>query len=69
MPEGEEEEEEIENFFEKIMKENFPNLVEEIDMTCKSRKHRESLTSRTRRGPHKYMSQLKCQSLRIKRES
>ena len=31
MPEGEEEEQEIENFFEKIMKENFPNLVKEID--------------------------------------
>ena len=30
MPEGEEKEQEIENFFEKIM-ENFPNLAEEID--------------------------------------
>ena len=28
MPEGEEEEQEIENFLEKIMKENFPNLKE-----------------------------------------
>ena len=32
MPEREEEEEEIENLFEKIMKEKFPNLVKEIDM-------------------------------------
>ena len=32
MPEGEEEEQEIENLFEKIMKENFSNLVKEIDM-------------------------------------
>ena len=32
MPEGEEEEQEIENLFEKIMKENFPNLEKEIDM-------------------------------------
>ena len=32
MPEGEEEEQEIENFFEKIMKENFPDLVKEIDI-------------------------------------
>ena len=32
MPEGEEEEQEIENLFEKIMKENFPNLAREIDM-------------------------------------
>ena len=32
IPEGEEEEQEIENLFEKIMKENFPNLVKEIDI-------------------------------------
>ena len=32
MSEGEEEEQEIENLFEKIMKENFPNLVNEIDI-------------------------------------
>ena len=31
VPEGEEEEEEIENLFEQIMKENFPNLAKEID--------------------------------------
>ena len=31
MPEGEEEEQEIEKVFEQIMKENFPNLVKEID--------------------------------------
>ena len=31
MPEKEEEEHEIENLFKKIMKENFPNLVKEID--------------------------------------
>ena len=30
-PEGEEEEQEMENLFEKIMKENFPNLSKEID--------------------------------------
>ena len=32
MPEGEEGEQEIENLFEKIMKENFPNLAKEIDI-------------------------------------
>ena len=32
MPEGKEEEQEIENLFEKIMKVNFPNLVKEIDL-------------------------------------
>ena len=31
MPEGEEEEQEIENLFENIMKENFPNLAKEVD--------------------------------------
>ena len=31
MPEGEEEEQEIKNLFEKIKKENLPNLVKEID--------------------------------------
>ena len=30
VPEGEEQEQEIENLFEKIMKENFPNLAKEI---------------------------------------
>ena len=32
VPAGEEEEQEIENLFEKIVKENFPNVVKEIDM-------------------------------------
>ena len=31
VPEGEEEEQEIGNLFDKIMKENFPNLAKEID--------------------------------------
>ena len=31
MPEGEEEEQEMENLFEKLMKENFQNLVKELD--------------------------------------
>ena len=31
MLEGDKKEQEIENLFEKIMKENFPNLVKEID--------------------------------------
>ena len=32
MPEGEEKDQVIENLFEKVMKENFPNLVKEIDI-------------------------------------
>ena len=31
MPEGEDEEQEIKNLFEKIIKENIPNLAKEID--------------------------------------
>ena len=31
MPEGEEEEQKIENLFENIMKENFPSLAKELD--------------------------------------
>ena len=31
VPEGEEQQQEIENLFEQIMKENFPNLTKEID--------------------------------------
>ena len=31
VPEGDEEEQQIENLFEQIMKENFPNLAKEID--------------------------------------
>ena len=31
MPEGEEEEQNIENLFEQIMKENFPNLAKKVD--------------------------------------
>ena len=35
MPDEEEEEQEIENIFQKIMKDNFPNLAEEIDIQIK----------------------------------
>ena len=31
MPEGEEQEQEIENLFKNVIKENFPNLAKEID--------------------------------------
>ena len=33
VPEGEEKEKEIGNLLEKIMKENFPNLAKEIDVS------------------------------------
>ena len=66
MPEGEEKEQEIENLFEKIMKENFPNLVKEIET---SPVNTESQTTVTQRGPHQDTSSLKCPRLKIKRES
>ena len=31
MPEGKKEEQEVDNFFEQVMKENFPNLAKEIE--------------------------------------
>ena len=31
VPEGEEQEQEVENLFEKIMKEKFPSMIKEID--------------------------------------
>ena len=49
IPEGEEEEQGIENLFEKVMMENFPNLMRE--KVTQSRKHRESQTRGTQRGP------------------
>ena len=48
VPEGKKKEQEVGNLFEKIMKENFPNLMKE--MTCNFRKHRESQTRRMQRG-------------------
>ena len=40
MPGGEEKEQEIENLFEQIMKENFPNLAKEIDFQEVQEAHR-----------------------------
>ena len=51
VPEGEEEDQEIENLFEQIMKENFPNLAKEIDFQ-KSRKFSESQRSWAQGGIH-----------------
>ena len=60
MPEGEEEEQEIENLFEKITKENFPNLAKEIDLQkgqeAQSPKEFEPKEAHTK-AHHKYISQ------------
>ena len=55
VPEGKEEEQEIENLFEQIVKENFPNLAKEIDFQ-EARKHRESQRSWTQRGTQEHTS-------------
>ena len=47
----------IENLFDQIMKENFPNLAKEIDFQ-KSRKPRESQRSWTHGGTHEGTSSL-----------
>ena len=48
--EGEEEEQEIKNLFEKIMKENFPNLVKKIEIQIQEAQRAQ--TSWTQRGHH-----------------
>ena len=66
VPEGEKEQE-IGNLFETIMKEKFPNLMKEIGMQVQEAQ--ESQTRWMQRGPLEDISQLKCQRLKIKRES
>ena len=60
VPEGEEEEEKIENLFEQIMKENFPNLAKEIDFQevqeAESPKEAGPKEEHTK-AHHKYISQ------------
>ena len=51
IPEGEEEQQGIENLFEKVMMENFPNLMKEKVTQITERKHRESQARGTQRGP------------------
>ena len=46
MLEGEEEEEEIENLFEKIMEENFSNLMKEVDMRVPNKMYTKRTTPR-----------------------
>ena len=53
VPEGEEQQQEIENLFEQIMKENFPNLAKEIDV---QEAQRESQRNWTQGGTHQSIS-------------
>ena len=65
MPEGGEEEQEIANLLEKIMKENFPNVAKEIDFQ-EVRKPRESQRSWTQGGTHQGTSSLSYTRLKDK---
>ena len=71
VPEGEEEEQEIKNLFEKIMKENFPNLVKEIDFQEVQEAQRvpKKLDPRRNTPRHIITSSLSYPRLKIKRES
>ena len=55
VPEGEEEGQEIENLFEKIMKENFPNLAKEIDFQEVQETHRVPKKLDPRRNTPRHM--------------
>ena len=60
----EEREKGAENIFEDIIAENFP--VWQRKQSSKSRKHRESQTESTQRGPHQITLKLKWQRWKIK---
>ena len=62
MPKEEEEEQEIENLIQKIMKENFPNWVKETDIQVQKE---QSQTSWIQRGPLQDTLELKCHRLKI----
>ena len=55
MPEGEHEEQEIEYSFEKIMKENFPNLSKEIDFQAVQEAQRVPKKLNPRRNTPRYI--------------
>ena len=67
MTEGEEEQQEIENLFEKIMKENFPSLAKELNIEIQEAS--ESQRSWIQEETHRGISQLSYQKLKIRRES
>ena len=69
VPEGEEQQREIEVLFEQIIKGNFPNPGEGNKTSRKSRKPKESQRSWTQRGTHQGTSSLSYPRLKIRRES
>ena len=69
LPEGEEEEQEVENLFEKIMKENFPNLAKEIDFQEIQEAQRIPKKLDPRKHTPRHMSWLHYPRLKRRRES
>ena len=74
MPEGEEKEQEIGNLFEKIMKENFPNLVKKMDIQVKEAQRVPNKMDPTRSTPRHIiikMPKVECKEriLKAARES
>ena len=67
VPEGEEKDREIENLFENIMKENLPNLAKEIDIQVQEVERVPKKVDPKRTTPRHII--IKCQRLKIKRES
>ena len=67
VPEEEEREQEIENLFEKIMTENFPNLVKERDIQVQEVQRTHKKMNSKRPTPRHII--IKMQMLKTKRES
>ena len=68
VPEGEEEEQEIENLFKQITKENFPNLAKEIDFQEVQEAQRVPKKQDPRRNTPRHII-IKLPKLKIRRES
>ena len=58
MPEGKEEEQEIENLFKKIMKENFPNLAKEIDIQAQEAQRISNKLNPKRNTPRRIITKI-----------
>ena len=68
MPKGEEEEQQIENLFEQIMKENFSNLAKEMDFQEVQEAQRVPKKLDPRRNTPRHII-IPYQRLKIRRES
>ena len=69
VPDEEEQQQEIENLFEQIMKENFPNLAKEIDFQEVQEAQVSPKEVGLKRGTHQDTSSLSYPRLKMQRES